>query len=184
MNSFHAHELAPQKFMPVGIAILVVSDSRTLETDRSGKLLEEGFSKAGHQVLERVIVPDEKERIAQQVNASVQEEKIQCLVVTGGTGVTSRDITPEAIEPLYDKRLPGFGELFRQLSFEEIGAACIQSRATGGLIQGRPIFVIPGSSGACRLALASILLPQLDIRTKPCSFPGLWKTCGKPGETS
>ena len=182
MNTSHAHELLSQEFVPVGIAVLVVSDSRTLETDSSGKLLEEGFWEAGHQVIERAIVPDEKEKIAQKVNAWVREEKVHCIVVTGGTGITPRDITPEAIEPLYDKPLLGFGELFRQLSFEEIGPACIQSRATAGIIRGRPVFVIPGSRGACCLALTSILLPQLDIRTKPCSFPGLWRTWGKPGE--
>ncbi len=159
-------------FLPLRIAILVVSDTRTLETDTSGALLEEGFRRAGHEVVERRIVPDDVEAIRAWVTETAERARV--LVVTGGTGVTRRDVTPEAVETLFEKPLPGFGELFRWLSYEEIGSATIQSRATAGVLPGaRLLFALPGSRNACRLALDRILLPQLDARTRPCSFAGL-----------
>ena len=172
-NSRMAHDGAPHNFVALGIKVLVVSDSRTLETDLSGQYIEQCCCQAGHNFLERLVVADE----AQQISAKVQEwsatAEVKVVIVTGGTGVTQRDVTPEALEPLFHKTLAGFGELFRMLSYADIGAACIQSRATAGLIGDCLVFVIPGSSGACRLAMERIILPQLDSRTKPCSFAGL-----------
>jgi len=175
MNSLSntAHDKTPHNFIALGVKVLVVSDSRTLETDLSGQYIEKCCYEAGHHFLERQIVVDE----AQYISAKMQEwsaiAEVNVVIVTGGTGVTQRDVTPEAIEPLFHKTLAGFGELFRMLSYAEIGAACIQSRATAGLIGDCLVFVIPGSRGACRLAMESIIIPQLDARTKPCSFAGL-----------
>lgn len=169
----HAHGRSEAAFKPMRARILVVSDTRTLETDRSGASLETYLQEAGHEVAERRIVPDECERIREAVAAWAAEGTTDVILVTGGTGVTPRDVTPEAVEPLFTRALAGFGELFRMLSYEEIGSSCIQSRATGGLIDRCLVFVIPGSTGACRLAMEKILLPQLDARTRPCSFAGL-----------
>jgi molybdenum cofactor biosynthesis protein B len=144
-----------------------------LDEDKSGALLERGLTEAGHRVLERRVVHDEVEAIRGAVREWSAAADTFAILVTGGTGATARDVTPEAVEPLYDKCLPGFGELFRALSYAEIGAACIQSRASAGLIAGRVVFLLPGSTGACRLALEKILLPQLDARTAPCSFASL-----------
>jgi len=161
------------EFLPLGIAVLAVSDTRTLESDTSGAWIEARLSEAGHTVLERAVVPDEVEAIRAKVEAWCGDSGIQVVIVTGGTGATPRDVTPEALTPLLEKSLPGFGELFRWLSFGEVGPATIQSRALAGLRSGRVIFALPGSTGACRLAVEEILLPQLDARTRPCSFAGL-----------
>ena len=123
-------------------------------------------------------MPDEIAAIRTAVSAWCALPQVRAVIVTGGTGVTERDVTPEALEPLFDKPLAGFGELFRMLSYAEIGAAAIQSRATAGLVRGRVIFAVPGSTGACRLALEQIILPQLDARTAPCSFAGLMAANG------
>lgn len=172
-HSHIAHEGAQHDFLALGIKVLVVSDSRTLDTDKSGQYIEQCCRDAGHDFLERRIIADE----AAQISAVVQEWSktlaVKVIVVTGGTGVTPRDVTPEAIEPLFTKSLAGFGELFRMLSYQDIGTSCIQSRATAGLVGDCLVFVIPGSTGACRLGMESIILPQLDARTKPCSFAGL-----------
>lgn len=168
-----AHGGSPRAFLPLGVAVLSVSDTRTLETDRSGAWLAEQVAAAGHALIERRVVPDEAEPIRAAVNAWCAHPRVRAVIVTGGTGVTERDVTPDALEPLFDKQLAGFGELFRMLSYQEIGAAAIQSRATAGVIRGRVVFVVPGSTGACRLALEKIILPQLDARTAPCSFAGL-----------
>lgn len=165
---------SPNKdFLPLSFAVLTVSDTRDLASDTSGALLEHGLTEAGHHSFDRVVVTDDGEKIRQQVLAWAQEGEPAVILVTGGTGITARDVTPEAIEPLYDKTLPGFGELFRWLSYEDIGAATIQSRASAGVVQGTLVFLLPGSTGACALALEKILLPQLDARTRPCSFAGL-----------
>lgn len=160
-------------FHPLGIAILTVSDSRTLAEDKSGQLLDDGLGAAGHVVAHREVVPDEIEAIQAAARAQLARAEVRALIVTGGTGMTPRDVTPEALEPLFDKAIPGFGELFRMLSFEDIGTAMMQSRACAGLAGGKVIFALPGSTGACRLALESILLPQLDSRTRPCSVSSL-----------
>jgi molybdenum cofactor biosynthesis protein B len=178
-----AHGQEGLKFEPVGVAILVVSDTRTLAEDTSGKLLADGLCDAGHRLVKREVVKDDATIISRTIFSWANEAEVDCILVTGGTGMSPRDVTPDALEPLFEKPMPGFGELFRSLSFQEIGTATLQSRATAGLIKGRPVFVLPGSGGACRLALMEIILPQLDSRTKPCSFPALWKTWGKPGET-
>lgn len=168
-----AHDQQAQDFVALGVAVLVVSDTRTLETDTSGHLLQEALRQAGHRCTERVIVPDEIPAIQNQVGTWCELDAVQVIVITGGTGVTKRDITPEALDPLYDKRIPGFGELFRWLSYQDIGTSTIQSRAEAGTIAGKLVFALPGSRGACRLAIEEIILPQLDARTKPCSFTGL-----------
>lgn len=159
--------------LPLGISILVVSDTRTLATDKSGALLAEFFARRGHRIEGRAIVPDEVTRLRAAVESDVQSDRVQVIVITGGTGVTGRDVTPEAVEPLLTKALPGFGELFRYLSFAEIGTATIQSRAFGGLIGQTLVFALPGSTGAVRLGAEQILGPQLDVRTRPCNFAEL-----------
>lgn len=168
-----AHEGVDGSFLPQRIGILTVSDTRTLETDKSGDLLEQLATEAGHQVCMRKVVTDDLESIRAEVRAWAQAGEADAILVTGGTGVTRRDVTPEAVEPLYDKALPGFGELFRQLSYEEIGTACIQSRASAGLVGRSLVFLLPGSTGACRLGAEQIILPQLDATTRPCSFVDL-----------
>jgi len=175
-NRNHAHGHARPPFRALGLKILTVSDTRGRAEDRSGDFLEAGLTAAGHRVLERRIVKDEAAEIRAAVQAWAAEPEVFAILVTGGTGVLPRDVTPEAVEPLYDKFLPGFGELFRALSFQEIGAAAIQSRASAGLIGGRVVFLLPGSVNACRLALEKIILPQLDAGTPPCSFASL--LCG------
>jgi molybdenum cofactor biosynthesis protein B len=168
-----AHGAIRPPFRPLGLKILTVSDSRDLASDLSGAFLETALGAAGHRVLERRVVRDEAELIRGTISSWTGEREVFAILVTGGTGVLPRDVTPEAIEPLYDKILPGFGELFRALSFEEIGAAAIQSRASAGVVGGCVVFLLPGSTKACRLALEKIILPQLDARTPPCSFASL-----------
>lgn len=168
-----AHGAAPRDFVPLGVGVLAVSDTRTLETDGSGAWVEQALRAAGHAPVERRVVRDDAREIRAAVEDWCARDGFRAVIVTGGTGVTARDVTPEALEPLFDKPLAGFGELFRMLSWAEIGSAAIQSRAVGGLVRGRAVFAIPGSTGACRLALEKIILPQLDARTAPCSFAGL-----------
>jgi molybdenum cofactor biosynthesis protein B len=160
-------------FRAMGVAILTVSDTRSLAEDRSGQLLQEGFESAGHAVEHREVVADEVAEIQRATRAQLARPEVHTVVVTGGTGMTPRDVTPEALEPLFDKSIPGFGELFRMLSWKEIGTAMMQSRACAGLAGGKVVWALPGSTGACRLALKEILLPQLDSRTKPCSVSSL-----------
>ncbi len=168
-----AHGGSPRAFVPLGVAVLSVSDTRTLETDHSGAWIAEQITTAGHPLIERRVVRDDAAEIRAAVASWCAHPQVRAVIVTGGTGVTERDVTPEALEPLFDKALAGFGELFRMLTYSEIGTAAIQSRATAGLVRGRVVFVVPGSTGACRLALEKIILPQLDARTQPCSFAGL-----------
>ncbi len=160
-------------FVPLGIVVLTVSDSRTLADDKSGQVLDDGLTSAGHKVVHREVVPDEICAIRVAARTQLAREEVHVLVVTGGTGMAPRDVTPEALEDLFDKQIPGFGELFRMLSYEDIGTAMMQSRACAGLMAGKLIFALPGSTGACKLALEAILIPQLDSRTKPCSVSGL-----------
>jgi molybdenum cofactor biosynthesis protein B len=163
-------ESAARPFVPVGIAVLTVSDSRGLELDGSGRVLIERLSAAGHRLAGRAILPDEVYRIRAQVSAWVADPAVQVVLSTGGTGLTGRDGTPEAVAPLLDKTIDGFGEVFRALSFEEIGASTIQSRAVAGVANGTYIFCLPGSSGACSTAWDKLIAPQLDYRTRPCNL--------------
>lgn len=160
-------------FVPLGVAVLTVSDSRTEEDDTSGRLLVERAEAAGHRVVAKRIVPDDLYRLRAVCSSWIADPEIQVVLSTGGTGVTGRDSTPEAITPLLDKPLEGFGELFRSLSFEEIGTSTLQSRAIAGLANGTFIFCLPGSTGACRTAWDRILVHQLDSRTRPCNFAQL-----------
>ncbi len=162
-----------QTFLPLKIAILTVSDSRGEDQDTSGKLLKDSAEAAGHQIVAKEIVRDDVYQLRAVFSRWIADPEVNLILSTGGTGVTGRDSTPEAVLPLFDKQIEGFGELFRQLSFAEIGTSTIQSRAIGGLTNGTFIFCLPGSTGACRTAWEQILLPQLDIRTGPCNFAQL-----------
>lgn len=163
-------EGAARPFVPVGIAVLTVSDSRGLELDGSGRVLIERLSAAGHRLAGRAILPDDIYRIRAQVSGWIADPAVHVVVSTGGTGLTGRDGTPEAVAPLLDKTIDGFGEVFRTLSFEEIGASTIQSRAVAGVANGTYIFCLPGSSGACRTGWDKLIAPQLDYRTRPCNL--------------
>ena len=157
-------------FIPVRIAVLTVSDSRSLETDKSGQTLVDRLREAGHHLADRMILCDERDQIAAQLRAWIAREDVDVVISTGGTGVTGRDVTPEAFQEVYEKDIPGFGELFRMLSFDKIGTSTIQSRATAGVAGGTYLFALPGSPGACKDAWDDILVHQLDYRFKPCNF--------------
>ena len=150
-----------------------MSDTRTLETDKSGGFIAEAILAAGHALVRRQIVPDELALLQSTLSSLIADDGVDAVVATGGTGITARDVTPEALSPLVTKWIPGFGELFRQLSYADIGAATIQSRAEAALCGGTLVFALPGSTGAVKLALEKIILPQLDVRTKPCNFAEL-----------
>lgn len=160
----------PRPFIPLGIAVLTVSDTRTLEDDRSGDTLATRIADAGHRLIERAIVPDDRERIAAQVNAWTLSKEIDVVITTGGTGFTGRDVTPEALEPLFEKRMDGFSAVFHRISYDKIGTSTVQSRATAGVINATFVFVLPGSPGACKDAWDGILEQQLDYRHLPCNF--------------
>jgi molybdopterin adenylyltransferase len=165
-------ERAPERELAsLRVGILTVSDTRTLETDSSGALLEERARTAGHTVVAREIVKDERALIAARFRSWM--ETCDVIISTGGTGITGRDVTPEAVRDVCTKEIPGFGELFRYLSFATIGTATIQSRAIGAVAGSTLIFALPGSSGACRDAWDQILLDQLDVNHKPCNFAEL-----------
>lgn len=157
-------------FVPLTIAVLTVSDTRALDEDRSGATLAERLVEAGHRLGGRSIVPDDREAIRTAVTAWVDDPAIDVIITTGGTGFTGRDVTPDAIEPLFDKRMEGFSSVFHRISFDKIGTSTIQSRATAGLTGTTFIFVLPGSPGACRDAWDGILAAQLDNRHQPCNF--------------
>lgn len=157
-------------FVPVGIAVLTVSDTRTLADDRSGDTLAERVAESGHRLAARDIATDDIEAIRAVVKKWSKEDGIDVVITTGGTGFTGRDVTPEALEPLFDKRMEGFSEVFHRISFDKIGTSTIQSRATAGLIGTTFVFVLPGSPGACRDAWDGILKAQLDYRHMPCNF--------------
>ncbi|HRC56198.1 MAG: molybdenum cofactor biosynthesis protein B [Myxococcales bacterium] len=155
---------------PARIAVLTVSDTRTLADDRSGALIAETLAAAGHVIAARAIVKDNRDTIRAQLAAWIDDPAIDVVITTGGTGVTPRDVTPEALAPLITKSIPGFGELFRWLSFAEIGTSTIQSRAEAALCKDTYVFLLPGSTGGVRLAVEKILLQQLDSRHRPCNF--------------
>ena len=157
-------------FIPVHIAVLTVSDSRTTDNDKSGDLLVNRLISAGHTLADRCIVKDDVTQIRNTASTWIANENIQVVIMTGGTGVTGFDGTPEAVEPLLGKKLDGFGEIFRLLSYEEIGTSALNSRALAGVTNGTYIFCLPGSSGACATAWDKILQFQLDYRTKPCNL--------------
>lgn len=159
-----------RSFTPLNIAIMVVSDSRTEATDTSGKALVERLTAAGHRCADKAIVADDIYLIRATLSQWIADPSIQVIISTGGTGVTGRDGTPEAAQPLLDKELNGFGEVFRSISYEEIGTSTIQSRAIAGVANGHYIFCIPGSSGACRTAWDKLIKAQLDYRTRPCNL--------------
>jgi molybdopterin adenylyltransferase len=159
-----------RELIPLNIAILTVSDTRTEENDSSGKTLVDRLTSAGHQLADKQIVPDNIYRIRATVSTWIADEKIQAIITTGGTGVTGRDGTPEAISPLLDKILEGFGEVFRYVSYEEIGTSTIQSRALAGVANGTYIFCLPGSTGACKTGWDKLIQAQLDYRTRPCNL--------------
>ena len=161
------------------IAFLTVSDSRTLDDDKSGSYLAKSITGAGHELVERTLVRDDVYQMRAVFSQWIADERIQAIISTGGTGVTGRDSTPEAIAPLLDKTIEGFGELFRQLSYAEIGPSTVQSRAVAGLANGTFVFCLPGSSGACRTAWEQILKSQLDVHTKPCNFAVLIPRLGE-----
>lgn len=164
---------AEGQFVPVNIAVMTVSDSRTEETDKSGKLLCDRIQSAGHTLAEKVIVPDNIYQIRAVVSRWIADETVQAIITTGGTGVTGRDGTPEAVQPLLDKEISGFGEIFRMISYQEIKTSTIQSRALAGVANGTYIFCLPGSSGACRTGWDKLIQDQLDVRYSPCSLAEL-----------
>ena len=157
-------------FVAVGIAVLTVSDSRTADDDRSGDTLASRIAESGHRLVGRAIVADDVEAIRAAIRQWADDEDVDVVITTGGTGFTGRDVTPEALEPLFDKRMDGFSEVFHRISFDKIGTSTIQSRATAGLIGTTFVFVLPGSPGACRDAWDGILKAQLDYRHMPCNF--------------
>jgi molybdenum cofactor biosynthesis protein B len=157
-------------FIAVRIAVLAVSDTRKLEDDRSGAALAEMIQSAGHELADRAIVKDEVPEIRAKVQAWIADPRIDAVITTGGTGFTGRDVTPEAVKPLFEKEIDGFSTVFHMLSFEKVGTSTIQSRACGGVAQGTYIFCLPGSPGACRDAWNGILKWQLDNRHRPCNF--------------
>lgn len=157
-------------FIPTRIAVLTVSDTRTEENDTSGRFLAEALQAAGHRLAEKLIVPDDVYRIRAEVSRWIADPEVQVVIATGGTGLTGRDGTPEAVAPLFDKTIEGFGEVFRALSLEEIRTSTIQSRAVAGVANGTYLFCLPGSTGACRTAWERILVHQLDYRTRPCNL--------------
>ena len=157
-------------FVPINIAVITISDSRTKENDTSGDTLEKRISDAGHKMIKRTIIPDDVSKIQDTLDTMSKEEEIDCIITTGGTGLTGRDTTPEAVKAIASKHIDGFGELFRQVSFEKIGTSAIQSRAVAALINSTYVFCLPGSTGACKDGWDEILQYQLDIRHKPCNF--------------
>jgi molybdenum cofactor biosynthesis protein B len=157
-------------FLPVNIAVMTVSDTRTEADDRSGNTLIERLEAAGHRLADRAIIRDEAELIAEKMEQWIDNPEIDVIISTGGTGVTGRDVTPEALNRVAEKEIPGFGELFRWISYQKIKTSTIQSRAMGAVARGTYIFALPGSTGACKDAWDDILVYQLDVRTKPCNF--------------
>jgi molybdopterin adenylyltransferase len=157
-------------FVPLTIAVLTVSDTRSLADDRSGDTLVERLTRAGHVLGDRAIVPDDVEAIRGKVRGWIADPAIDVVITTGGTGFTGRDVTPEAIEPMLEKRMDGFSAIFHRISYDKIGTSTLQSRATGGVAGATYIFVLPGSPGACKDAWDGILVSQLDYRHRPCNF--------------
>ncbi len=165
----HDHT-AHREFVPLDIAILTVSDSRTDDNDKSGNLLISRLEQTGHRKYEKLIVPDDKYQIRTAVSRWISDEQVQIVITTGGTGLTGRDGTPEAVAPLLDKTMDGFGEMFRVMSFETIATSSLQSRAIAGVANGTFIFCLPGSTGACADGWDKIIKEMLDYRTRPCNL--------------
>lgn len=159
-----------KQFIPVNIALLTISDTRTSDNDTSGKVLSERVLSAKHHLAAQQIVPDDVYKIRAIISQWIADSDIQAIITTGGTGLTGRDGTPEAVKVLLDKEIEGFGELFRQISYQDIRTSTIQSRAVGGVANGTFIFCLPGSTGACKTAWDDILKEQLDARHRPCNF--------------
>jgi molybdenum cofactor biosynthesis protein B len=159
-----------REFIPVNIAVLTVSDTRSAENDTSGGYIADRLTEVGHKIVARTIVKDTETGIRAQLAAWIADPDVEVVIATGGTGVTPRDVTPEAMAPLITKHIPGFGELFRQLSFAEIGTSTIQSRADAALCGQTYVFLLPGSTNGVKLGVEKILIPQLDHRLKPCNF--------------
>lgn len=158
------------EFKPVNIAVLTVSDTRTLDTDTSGKLLADRIEAAGHRLAAREIVPDDKARIRATVAGWIADEGVDVVISSGGTGLTGRDVTPEAVTPLFDKTIEGFSVIFHQVSFESVGLSTLQSRAVAGVAQGTFVFCLPGSNGAVKDGWDKVIAYQLDSRHKPCNL--------------
>ena len=158
------------KFLPVNIAIMTVSDTRTIKNDRSGLTLVERLEKAGHFLADRAIIRDDVPSIIKKLREWIEKPEIDAVITTGGTGVTGRDVTPEALAQVWDKDIPGFGELFRWISYQNIKTSALQSRACAGVANGTYLFSLPGSTGACKDGWDKILIDQLDIRHKPCNL--------------
>jgi len=166
----YAHGGSGREFRPIGIAVLTVSDSRDEQSDKSGKLLAERLTSAGHRLADKVIVPDDVYQIRAVVSRWIADPDVNAVITTGGTGVTGRDGTPEAVRPLLDKVIDGFGEMFRQISYGQIKTSTLQSRALAGVANATYIFCVPGSSGACATAWDELIAAQLDFRTRPCNL--------------
>ena len=166
-------------FVPLSLCVLTVSDTRTPDTDASGDYLAGALVAAGHRLHARAIRPDDRYQLRALVSAWIADPAVHGVLVTGGTGFTGRDSTPEALSPLLDKSMPGFGEIFRAISFDEIGTASLQSRAFAGLANDTFVFCLPGSTSACRTAWESILAAQLDARTRPCNLATLRPRLGE-----
>lgn len=164
---------AQDQFVPLSLCVLTVSDTRTLAEDSSGQFLVDALTEAGHRLHERNLLRDDRYAVRAQVAAWIANPAVHGVLITGGTGFTGRDSTPEAVLPLLDKEMPGFGELFRAISFEEIGTSSLQSRAFAGLSNQTFVFALPGSTSACRTAWEKLLRAQLDARTRPCNLVGL-----------
>jgi molybdenum cofactor biosynthesis protein B len=164
---------AATEFSALNLCVLTVSDTRTRENDTSGDYLAQSLAEAGHRLHDRAITKDDVYRLRAIASAWIAEPAVNGILITGGTGFTGRDSTPEAIRPLLDKEMPGFGEMFRVLSFEEIGTSTLQSRAFAGLANDKFVFCLPGSTSACRTAWEKLIAAQLDARTKPCNLANL-----------
>ena len=164
---------AERDLIPLNLCVLTVSDSRTLAEDSSGDYLVQALRDAGHRLADRKLLPDDRYQLRATVSQWIADDNVDGILVTGGTGFTGRDSTPEALLPLLDKQMPGFGELFRAISFDEIGTSTLQSRAFAGLANGTFLFALPGSTSACRTAWEKIIVTQLDARTRPCNLATL-----------
>lgn len=164
------HGGGEREFLPIGIAVLTVSDSRDEQSDKSGRLLVERLTRAGHRLAEKLIVPDDIYQIRAALSRWIADPEVNAVITTGGTGVTGRDGTPEAVRPLLDKVLDGFGEMFRAISYADIKTSTLQSRALAGVANATYVFCVPGSSGACATAWDELIAAQLDARTRPCNL--------------
>ena len=177
MNLFQLIILFKMKsFLSLNISIFIISDSRNERSDRSGKVLEKRIEESGHKLVEKIFIEDEEKLILKFLKKSIKKKNVNVILLTGGTGLTGRDSTPEAVKKILDKEIPGFGEIFRYISFKKIGTSSLQSRAIAGLAKDKFIFALPGSPGACKDAWDDILKHQLDSRTKPCNLVELIPT--------